>query len=95
MEESLPPGLAVEFARYKIYCEYSGLWDDTRLVALAHTAVDAKMIVDALEAQYADRGVFRFWYVLCDEYKPEYDKLDFEIEKPGAQGKGQEGTQYA
>lgn len=92
MDDNLPPGLAVDFARYKIYCEYYGLWDDTRLIALARTALDAQMIVDALEKQYADRGVFKFSYVLCDEYRPEYDKLDFDLSL-GEQGK--EGGNYA
>lgn len=71
--EHITPELAVNFARYKIYCEYDGLWGDKRVVALAQNIVDAEMIVDGLNAHYADRAVFTFSYELCDDFRPEYD----------------------
>lgn len=58
---------AIKFARYKIYWEYYGLFDQCNVIAFANSLIEAKMIVNALNEYYENRPM-EFSYVLCAEF---------------------------
>lgn len=55
MSEKVTNSYLIEHCRYKIWCDYYGVYDQKRVIAFADNIDDCKFIISALEKCYAGR----------------------------------------
>ena len=63
-----------EHCRYKIWCDYYGLFNQRRVIAFADNIDDCKMLIDALEKSYTGRP-FSFKAELIADYDESKDEV--------------------